>query len=103
MIFLPRDVRDYEPRVALDGGRNGMVLLEQAVMSGAQLLHVGGSLLLELGGNQDERLVPALDQAGFGVSAPIHDDEGDLRGIETRLDRVATLRLRRRPGHDRGP
>jgi release factor glutamine methyltransferase len=87
MIFLPRDVRDYEPRRALEGGRNGMVLLEQAVVSGAQLLHAGGSLLLEVGGNQDELLVPPLDQAGFSVSARIHDDEGDLRGIEARLDR----------------
>jgi release factor glutamine methyltransferase len=103
MIFLPRDVRDYEPRRALDGGRNGMVLLEQAVVSGAQLLRVGGSLLLELGGNQDERLAPVLDQAGFSVSAPMHDEEGDLRAIEARLDRVATLRPGRRPGHERGP
>jgi release factor glutamine methyltransferase len=92
MIFLPRDVREYEPRRALDGGRNGMLLLEQAAVSGAQLLHVGGSLLLELGGNQDRLLLPALDQAGFSLTARIHDDEGDLRGIEARLDRGWTAR-----------
>jgi release factor glutamine methyltransferase len=87
MIFLPRDVRRYEPRRALDGGKNGMVLLEQAVSSGAQLLHAGGSLLLELGGNQDEQLLPCLRQAGFSISARLHDDDGDLRGIEATFHR----------------
>jgi release factor glutamine methyltransferase len=85
MIFLPRDVRRYEPRRALDGGRNGTVLLAQAVVSGAQLLHVGGSLLLEVGGNQEEQLRPALRQAGFDVAVPLYDDEGDLRGIQATL------------------
>jgi hypothetical protein len=33
----------------------------------------------------------------------MHDEEGDLRAIEARLDRVATLRPGRRPGHERGP
>jgi release factor glutamine methyltransferase len=85
MIFLPRDVRQHEPREALDGGSGGLVLLEQVVESAARLLHAGGSLLLELGGRQDELLLPALRGAGFEPVAPLVDDEGDLRGLHARL------------------
>jgi release factor glutamine methyltransferase len=85
MIFLPQDVRRYEPRRALDGGSDGTMLLEQAVVSGAQLLHPGGSLLLELGGTQDEVLLPALCQAGFSIASWVYDDDDDLRGIEAAL------------------
>jgi release factor glutamine methyltransferase len=91
MVFLPRDVRHYEPLRALDGGSNGTELLEQAVRCSVQLLRPGGSLLLELGGNQDQQLLPVLQQAGFTVSARVFDEDGDLRGIEALLvDRAAS-------------
>jgi release factor glutamine methyltransferase len=85
MIYLPHDVQRYEPRRALDGGTDGTRLLEQAVVSGAQLLHPGGSLLLELGGTQDEVLLPALCRAGFRITSQLYDDDADLRGIEAAL------------------
>ena len=67
--YLPRDVRDYEPRLALDGGPGGTRVLEQAVWAAAGLLHRGGSLLLEVGGEQDDALGPVLSAAGFGPMA----------------------------------
>ena len=85
MIFLPHDVQHYEPRRALDGGTHGTVLLEPAVVSGAQLLQPGGSLLLELGGTQDDLLLPVLSRAGFRITWRIYDDDDDLRGIEAAL------------------
>ncbi|HET9117117.1 MAG TPA: HemK family protein methyltransferase [Pseudonocardiaceae bacterium] len=85
IIFLPRDVRKYEPAAALDGGANGIELLEQAVSASARLLRTGGSLLLELGGSQDEQLAPALQAAGFDLVARLLDGEGDLRGVHARI------------------
>ena len=85
IIFLPRDVRAYEPRAALDGGVKGTELLEQTILAGTRLLHTDGSLLVELGGHQDEELAPALDAAGFDRIERLVDDEGDLRGLHARL------------------
>ena len=85
IIFLPRDVRQYEPRRALDGGVNGTEMLEQAISASTCLLHAGGSLLVELGGSQDEQLAPALQAAGFDLVERLVDDEGDLRGVHARL------------------
>jgi release factor glutamine methyltransferase len=86
IIFLPRDVRNYEPRAALDGGASGIELLEQTISSSTRLLHAGGSLLLELGGSQDEQLAPALRAAGFDLVERLVDDEGDRRGLHARID-----------------
>lgn len=83
MVFLPRDVRAYEPRLALDGGTDGVEILESTVRCGSRLLCRGGSLLLELGGRQDEELASTLVDEGFEPAVRLCDGEGDLRGIET--------------------
>lgn len=84
MEFLPRDVIRHEPARALDGGAGGLVFLSRAVQWGAMLLRRGGVLVLELGGEQDRALRPALADAGFELVDRILDDDGDLRGIEAR-------------------
>jgi release factor glutamine methyltransferase len=83
--FLPRDVRDYEPSLALDGGPGGARVLEQAVWASAALLRPGGTTLLELGGHQDRALAGALEAAGFSPPERLEDGDGDLRGIEAKL------------------
>lgn len=79
--LLPSDVQAFEPRSALDGGTDGLVLVRRVLADAARLLVAGGWLLVELGGEQDEALRPDLDAAGFGPSASWHDEEGDLRGL----------------------
>ena len=85
IVYLPRDVRNYEPLAALDGGIDGIELLQQAISAATRLLHPGGALLLELGGSQDELLAPTFEAAGFDLVERLVDEEGDLRGIHARL------------------
>ncbi len=85
LVFLPRDVRQHEPLRALDGGPHGTVVLDQAVRAAARLLRPQGSVLLEVGGDQDVALAGVLEESGFGPLVRHEDDEGDLRGIEARL------------------
>ncbi len=82
--YLPRDVREHEPLRALDGGPGGVRLLEQAVWAGAGLLRNGGSLLLELGGDQHRAMLPVLQAAGYGPPRVLVDDDGDVRAVEAR-------------------
>lgn len=49
---LPPEVRDYEPRVALDGGPDGMALYRHLVPAAAEALKSGGLLALEIGADQ---------------------------------------------------
>ena len=79
--FLPADVQGHEPRLALDGGRDGLDVVRRIVVSAARLLWPGGWLLIELGGDQDQALTRTLAASGFDSATAWSDEEGDLRGL----------------------
>jgi release factor glutamine methyltransferase len=79
--LLPPDVLAHEPRLALDGGEDGLRLVLRAVADAAELLRPGGSILLELGGDQADLVQPVLDENGFRDVVRLTDDDGDLRGV----------------------
>jgi release factor glutamine methyltransferase len=85
--FLPADVQRFEPRLALDGGADGLDLVRRILDSAARLLRPGGWLLLELGAAQDRALRPSLAAAGFSPGTSWFDEDGDLRGLATQLAR----------------
>ena len=80
--LLDPDVRDYEPRLALDGGIDGFELHRRLIASAR--LRPGGVLLLEIGCDQGEAVVAA---AGARDPALRVEVTADLGG----LDRIATL------------
>jgi len=81
--LLPADVQRYEPRLALDGGSDGLDLVRRVVSAASRLLRPLGWLLVEIGGEQDAAL--GLEAAGFTTVTPWTDDDGDLRGVAARL------------------
>ena len=82
--LLARDVLAYEPRRALDGGPDGTLLLVRAAQAATPLLRPGGSLLLELGGDQAERLRPVLAGLGLRDLEVARDEDGDARAVYAR-------------------
>lgn len=84
--LLPADVRRYEPAKALDGGRDGLAVVRRVVAAGGRLLRPGGWLIVEVGGEQDRALEPALAAAGFEAATAWLDEDGDLRGLMARRD-----------------
>ncbi|HEY7949051.1 MAG TPA: HemK/PrmC family methyltransferase [Acidimicrobiales bacterium] len=81
---LPTDVQRYEPKMALDGGVDGLDLVRRVVASAARLLRPGGWIVIELGGAQDQTLSPALTAGGFDLAETWDDEDGDLRGLVAR-------------------
>jgi release factor glutamine methyltransferase len=61
------EVRDFEPRVALDGGADGLDLIRRLVRgTGAQgVLAQGGGLYLEVGSGQAEMVAELMRRAGY--------------------------------------
>lgn len=51
---LAPDVRDHEPRIALDGGPDGLAFYRRITAGVGPLLKPGGSLLLEIGWTQED-------------------------------------------------
>lgn len=63
---LPDDVRKYEPRLALDGGPDGVAIIERLALAAPQRLFPQGRLLMEIGPAIAERVERLLaDQAQF--------------------------------------
>jgi len=84
LAFLPADVQRYEPRRALDGGGDGLVLVRRVIADAARLLRADGWLLLELGGPQEHAVTTELAARGFTGATPWYDPEGELRGMAAR-------------------
>ncbi len=83
--LLPTDVQRYEPRVALDGGDGGLDLVRRVIAAAARLLRPEGSVLIEVGADQDDALGPTIEAHRFDEITPWWDDDGDLRGLAAKL------------------
>lgn len=57
---LPRDVREHEPRIALDGGPDGLAAYRRLIPMAGQALRPGGLLALEIGADQGEAVAALL-------------------------------------------
>jgi release factor glutamine methyltransferase len=79
---LMPDVRQFEPRLALDGGPDGLVIVRKLLAQAGALLSAGGALLFEIGHDQGEAasaLVRA--DARFGEVAVLKDYGGKDRVV----------------------
>jgi release factor glutamine methyltransferase len=81
---LPREVRDFDPWLALDGGIDGLAAYRQILPESRRLLAPGGWLLAELGASQAAKVTAIANQCGFTDVTTYRD----LAGV----DRVAAIR-----------
>lgn len=72
----------FEPRVALDGGRDGLDACRRIIADAPRHLRPGGWLALEHGYRQGEPLRALLKDAGFGNVATLPDPAGRPRVSE---------------------
>jgi len=75
---LEPNVRDYEPRLALHGGADGLDVYRRLVPEALGRLRAGGTLALEVGAGQ-AAAVRALFAAAAGYGAPL--ERADLGGV----------------------
>ena len=76
---LPREIREHEPAIALNGGEDGLDFYRNIVRQAPSYLRKEGWLLLELGQGQGERITELIHEIG-AFSKP--DLLKDLSGIE---------------------
>lgn len=85
---LPVGVRQYEPRLALDGGAGGYRVIERLVARAGAHLHAGGWLLVEIGAPQEEtvrRLITA--RPGYALAQTVKDHAGQPRVLKAQWKR----------------
>ena len=84
LATLPREIRDHEPRGALDGGANGMAVIEQLIRQAKDKLRPGGAMFVEIGWDLGKRALARSLELWPESEVSITPD---LAG----LDRVLTL------------
>lgn len=82
---LDKSVKDYEPRIALDGGADGLDFYRIIAKGAVNKLNEGGKLFLEVGIGQAEDVKKLLEQAGVNTV----EIRKDISGIERMIKATA--------------
>lgn len=81
---LEREVSEYEPKMALDGGKDGLVFYRRIAKEAKAVLLPGARLYLEIGYDQGESVKDIFQKEGYETVEVFSDLSGNprvLRGI----------------------
>jgi len=78
---LQREVRDFDPKLALDGGEDGLEAYRLIAASAASHLEDGGRVALEIGFDQKTDVAGIFGQAGFQLLDAGRDLAGNDRTL----------------------
>ena len=70
---LDREVKNYEPRLALDGGLKGLSVIRKVIKKSSGLIKKRGKLILEIGYDQSEPVRKILNENNFFVNGTLKD------------------------------
>ena len=71
--YLERDVVDFEPISALDGGLDGLSEIRKVVKKSSELIKKKGKLILEIGFDQKNKVINLLNKEGFYINSAQRD------------------------------
>jgi release factor glutamine methyltransferase len=75
---LSIEVREHDPRLALDGGADGLDAYRAIIPAAFARLSAGGFLILEIGQGQHTAVAELMTEAGFTLQ---HPAKADLGGV----------------------
>ena len=78
---LKEDVRKFEPRIALDGGNDGLDLIKKVIYKSKYILKIKGMLALEIGNEQFNKVSKILKKNNFKIEHIIKEYKDNIRGI----------------------
>ena len=70
---LEREVKNYEPKLALDGGLDGLSVIRKVIKKSSDLLKTNGKLILEIGYDQRVPVKKMLNKNNFYINNIIKD------------------------------
>ena len=79
--FLPAEARLYDPKIALDGGRDGMKIYRELLPEIPEKLSLSGKCYFEIGKWQDHLIEDLLKENGYEITEVINDLAGIPRVI----------------------
>ena len=83
---IEKQVRDFEPKLALDGGRDGLDFYKKIINLSKNFLNNKGRLYLEIGYDQSKDVVDLAKKEGYDNIVIIKDLSGRDRGISMKVN-----------------
>jgi release factor glutamine methyltransferase len=78
---LAPEVREHDPRHALDGGADGIAAYRAITADAPRLLKPGGHLVVEIGAGQERAVSGLFAARGLAIAGTRHDLSGVLRAL----------------------
>ena len=82
---LAEDVRNFEPKIALDGGNDGLDLIKKVIYKSTYILKLDGLLALEIGNNQYKKVSNLLIRNKFKIVKKVKDYRDNIRCLISKL------------------
>ena len=83
---LDKDVINYEPKLALDGGLDGLSIIRKVINKSSELIKLNGKLIIEIAHDQKEMVIDILRNNGFFISKVVKDlSKNDRCIISTKI------------------
>jgi len=80
---LSEDVKKFEPRIALDGGNDGLDLIKKVIYKSRKIIKRNGTLALEIGNEQIKKVSKILLDNNFRIKEVIKDYKNNVRCVIT--------------------
>ncbi len=72
-VNLDEDVIGFEPKLALDGGLDGMSEIRKVINRSSELIKKNGKLILEIAFDQKDKVKKILRRKGFYINEVVKD------------------------------
>ena len=79
--YLDKEVINFEPKLALDGGLEGLSEIRKVVDKSSELIKKKGKLILEIAFDQKKKVKELLKKRGFYINSVVKDFAGNDRCI----------------------
>ena len=84
--YLERDIAEFEPRLALNGGLDGLSEIRKTIKQSSELIKRSGKFILEIGFDQKNRVIKLLKKEGFYINCTMKDlGDNDRCIISTKI------------------
>ena len=80
-INLSYDIKKYEPKIALDGGNDGLDLIKKVIYKSKNILKIKGMLALEIGNEQFRKVSKILVKNNFRIKNIVKDYKKNIRCV----------------------
>ena len=81
MRNLSEDIKKYEPRMALEGGNDGLDLIKKIIYKSKKILKINGTLAIEIGNEQIKKVSKILINNNFRIKRVIKDYKSNIRCV----------------------